>query len=72
VVLPPGSTLLLSTDGLIERRGEALDEGIARAVESLSAGRALPSEDLAQVLRRKLLEDAPDDDVAFLLYRRGG
>ncbi len=71
MVLPPGSTLLLYTDGLIERRGEALDEGIARAVESLGAGRALPSEDLAQVLRRKLLEDAPDDDVALLLYRRG-
>ena len=71
VVLPPGSTLLLYTDGLIERRGEALDEGIARAVEALAAGRALPPEDLAQVLRRKLLADAPDDDVAFLLYRCG-
>jgi serine phosphatase RsbU (regulator of sigma subunit) len=70
VVLPSGSTLLLCTDGLIERRSEALDEGIARAVEALVAGRSLPVEDLAQVLRRKLLEDAPDDDVAFLLYRR--
>jgi serine phosphatase RsbU (regulator of sigma subunit) len=71
VVLAPGSTLLLYTDGFVERREETLDEGIARAVDALVAGRSLPVEDLAQVLRRKLLEDAPDDDVAFLLYRRG-
>jgi serine phosphatase RsbU (regulator of sigma subunit) len=71
VVLAPGSTLLLYTDGFVERREEALDEGIARAVEALVAGRSLPVEDLAQVLRLKLLEDAPDDDVAFLCYRRG-
>jgi hypothetical protein len=69
VVLPPGSTLFLYTDGLVERRGEALDEGMARAVEALAAGRALPPEDLAEKLRQKLLVDAPDDDVAFLLYR---
>jgi serine phosphatase RsbU (regulator of sigma subunit) len=71
VVLAPGSTLLLYTDGFVERREETLDEGIDRAVEALVAGRSLLVEDLAQALRRKLLEDAPDDDVAFLLYRRG-
>ncbi len=70
VVLAPGSTLLLYTDGFVERRDEALDEGIARAVEALVVGRSLEVEDLAQILRGKLLEDAPDDDVAFLLYRR--
>jgi serine phosphatase RsbU (regulator of sigma subunit) len=72
VVLQPGSTLFLYTDGLVERRGEAIDEGMARAVEALVAGRHLPPCDLAEELRRKLLGDAPDDDVAFLLYRREG
>jgi serine phosphatase RsbU (regulator of sigma subunit) len=71
VVLPSGSTLLLYTDGLVERRGEPLDDGMARAAESLVAARALPPADLAEVLRRELLGDAPDDDVAFLLYRCG-
>ncbi|MFP5373166.1 MAG: PP2C family protein-serine/threonine phosphatase, partial [Actinomycetes bacterium] len=69
VVLSRGSTLLLYTDGLVERRDEALDEGMARAAEALTAGRELPPEKLAQLLTERLLTDAPDDDVAFLLYR---
>jgi serine phosphatase RsbU (regulator of sigma subunit) len=71
VVLSPGSTLFLYTDGLVERRGEAIDEGMARAVEALVDGRHLSPCDLAEGLRQKLLGDAPDDDVAFLLYRCG-
>jgi serine phosphatase RsbU (regulator of sigma subunit) len=71
VVLPAGSTLLLYTDGLVERRHEALDEGIARAAAALSAGRGLAPAELADRLTAQLLERAPDDDVAFLLYRCG-
>ena len=71
VILPPQATLLLYTDGLVERREEALDEGMARAVEALTAGRHLPPEELAELLTERLLTDAPDDDVAFLLYRCG-
>ena len=70
VVLPRGSTLLLYTDGLVERRHEALDEGIARAAGALSEGRDLAPAELADRLTAQLLERAPDDDVAFLLYRR--
>jgi serine phosphatase RsbU (regulator of sigma subunit) len=71
VVLPSGATLLLYTDGLVERRDEALDEGMARAADVLTGGRHMPPEELADLLTKRLLEDAPDDDVAFLLYRCG-
>ena len=69
VVLPPGSTLLLYTDGLVERRDEDLDQGMARASTALSEARALSPAALAEVLTDQLLADAPDDDVAFLVYR---
>ena len=43
VALPTGSTLLLYTDGLVERRDEALDEGMARAAEVIpKAGTSHP------------------------------
>jgi len=72
VVLAPGSTLLLYTDGLVERRDEDLDVGMARAVDAVVAGRQLPPGALAEVLTDQLLSDAPDDDVAFLVYRTAG
>jgi len=69
VVLAPGSTLLLYTDGLVERRDQDLDQGMARAVVAVREGRALAPAALAEVLTDQLLSDAPDDDVAFLVYR---
>jgi serine phosphatase RsbU (regulator of sigma subunit)/PAS domain-containing protein len=72
VVLSPGSTLLLYTDGLVERRDQVLDEGMARAAAVLGEGRHLAPAELAELLTEKLLDDAPDDDVAFLVYRCGG
>ncbi|TFV64716.1 GAF domain-containing protein [Geodermatophilus sp. DF01-2] len=71
VLLPRGSTLLLYTDGLVERRNENLDQGMARAAAALVEARHLTPAELAAFLTDQLLEDAPDDDVAFLLYRCG-
>ncbi|MDP5184724.1 SpoIIE family protein phosphatase [Blastococcus sp. BMG 814] len=70
VVLPAGSTLLLYTDGLVERRDEAMDEGIGRAAAALAEGRHLGPAELKAQLTERLLGDAPDDDVAFVLVRR--
>src|SRR6185312_16235337 len=40
--LPPGSLVVLYTDGLIERPGESLDEGLARLAASSTACRTVP------------------------------
>jgi serine phosphatase RsbU (regulator of sigma subunit) len=72
ITLDDGDVLALYTDGLVERRDEALDEGMARAVAALTDGRHLATGALADVLTDQLLADAPDDDVAFLLYRSPG
>ncbi|MEV1132225.1 SpoIIE family protein phosphatase [Agromyces sp. NPDC049794] len=69
VQLHPGSTLLLYTDGLVERRRELIDAGIDRAVGVLTESRELPEGVLADRLVRDLLPDGRDDDVAVLVYR---
>ncbi|MGH3784820.1 MAG: SpoIIE family protein phosphatase [Pseudonocardiaceae bacterium] len=70
--LPAGSTLLLYTDGLVERRRESLGAGIDRAVTAVVTGRELAPDDLADRLTAALLADGHADDVAFLIYRQPG
>jgi serine phosphatase RsbU (regulator of sigma subunit) len=67
--LPPDSTLLLYTDGLVERRHEDLDQGIGRAVEALRQVRGERPERITEHLWSALLHDGHDDDVAYLVYR---
>jgi PAS domain S-box-containing protein len=67
--LPPGSTLLLYTDGLVERRGKSIDVGVAAAAAVLAGARAVPPADCAGRLAGQLIGQAHDDDAAFLLYR---
>jgi PAS domain S-box-containing protein len=64
-----GSTLLLYTDGLVERRRELIDAGISRAVQALTDGRSLPENVLADRLVGDLLPPAGSDDAAVLVYR---
>ena len=65
-VLPPGSMLVLYTDGLIEATRDVL-EG-ERRLELALRDPALPQRDrAAQFLRDAVLGDAPRDDVAILV-----
>jgi serine phosphatase RsbU (regulator of sigma subunit) len=65
-----GDTLVLYTDGLIERRHEDIDVGLARLARSLAAHRALPPEDLADALLLDLLPAAgATDDTALVVIR---
>jgi anti-sigma regulatory factor (Ser/Thr protein kinase) len=67
--LSPGSTLLLYTDGLVERRDTPLETSLAELAASAEAG-AGPIEDLCdQVLSAVLGRREPPDDVALLAVR---
>lgn len=71
LTMPARATLLLYTDGLVERRCCALDEGITRATEIVQNGRGLQLNDLAnQIMARLEPIDGYQDDVALLLYRQ--
>ncbi|MEU2424988.1 GAF domain-containing SpoIIE family protein phosphatase [Streptomyces sp. NPDC007851] len=71
--LPPGSTLVLYTDGLVERRAHGIDPGIETLGETLAALGESELEDLdgcADSLLKPLLPDSErDDDVCLLLCR---
>jgi serine phosphatase RsbU (regulator of sigma subunit) len=69
VDLPEGSTLLLFTDGLFERRGVPLDEGRAQVREIVQRCADLPLPLLCDRLLEELLGDGVEDDVAVLAVR---
>ncbi|MFJ5552188.1 PP2C family protein-serine/threonine phosphatase [Streptomyces sp. NPDC093225] len=65
-----GDTLVLYTDGLIERRYEDIDIGLARLADSLAAHRTLGPERLADALLLDLLPAAgATDDAALVVIR---
>ncbi|MGW0083047.1 SpoIIE family protein phosphatase [Streptomyces sp. NPDC003393] len=69
VELPPGATLLLYTDGLIESPHHGLDEGLGRLRRHAASLAHRPLETFAdQVLERARPPDN-DDDVALLAVR---
>ena len=67
--LEPGSTVVLYTDGLVERRDASLDDGLANLV--VAASEAAPSADalVDRLLGALVGADGPDDDVALLALR---
>ncbi len=67
--LPDGSTLLLFTDGLFERRGVLLDEGRDLVRDLLSRSAALPLDALCDRLLAEMLGPDVEDDVAVLAVR---
>lgn len=64
-----GSTLVLYTDGLIERRQRSLDDGFAKLAAAVGGGLDDPDRTCELIVRGLLGEDQPDDDVAILVMR---
>lgn len=71
VELPRGSTVLLYTDGLVERRGESIDDGIERlrAVMAELIAEGLTHDELCDELLRRMLPERHEDDVAIVAVR---
>jgi PAS domain S-box-containing protein len=67
-VLPPGASVVLYTDGLVERRGEDLEEGL-ESLRRLAASLDGPLESAPTALVHGRLPHGPDDDVAILVAR---
>ncbi|MFF3851369.1 SpoIIE family protein phosphatase [Streptomyces sp. NPDC002328] len=72
--VPPGSLLVLYTDGLVEDPQASIDDGIARLAGA--AREVRPWDDLQQAARRMVAARAPRghprDDVTLLLARMTG
>lgn len=67
--LDRGATVLLYTDGLVERRGQSLDDGLARLRGTLIDVAHLELDELCDEVLARMLPTHPDDDVALVAVR---
>lgn len=70
IVVPRGSALIAITDGLIERRGEDIDDGIARVCAALNDAQQLNARQLVTRILSTTDVGNLDDDVTILVLRR--
>ena len=68
VTIPPGALLCFYTDGLVERPGEVIDEGLTRLCRVVSA--QSPEAACAAVMGALIGSEPARDDVALLMIRR--
>ncbi|MCM2580557.1 ATP-binding SpoIIE family protein phosphatase [Streptomyces meridianus] len=69
LALVPGSAAVLYTDGLVERRGEDIDEGVAALERALAGATGAPQVVCDRLLRALGVTAEHDDDVAVLVLQ---
>ncbi|WP_371653870.1 MULTISPECIES: SpoIIE family protein phosphatase [unclassified Streptomyces] len=69
IALPPGATAVLYTDGLVERREEDIDEGVAALERALSGAVGTPQVVCDRLIRSLGVTAEHDDDVAVLVLQ---
>jgi phosphoserine phosphatase RsbU/P len=67
LALVPGAVLCLFTDGLVERRDEPVDDGIARLCQAVAPGP--PESVCASIMQALVGSQYPGDDIALLVLR---
>ena len=69
MTLDRGVTVLMFTDGLIERRDADIDDGMERLVAALADLADLPLQEICDRVLERMVEGQPDDDVALVAVR---
>ncbi|MFF5283011.1 SpoIIE family protein phosphatase [Streptomyces sp. NPDC013171] len=69
IALPTGSTAVLYTDGLVERRREDIDEGVEALARALAGAAGTPQVVCDRLLRALGVTAEHDDDVAVLVVQ---
>jgi PAS domain S-box-containing protein len=69
ISLDRGTTVLLYTDGLIERRDSVLDDGMERLRSAAAELAHRPLPELCDRLIERLVDGRPEDDVALVAIR---
>jgi serine phosphatase RsbU (regulator of sigma subunit) len=66
--ISPGTVLCFFTDGLIERRGELIDDALTRLCQAVTAE---PPESVCATVMGAMVDRGPAaDDIALLVFRR--
>ena len=69
VTLDRGVTVLLCTDGLIERRDSDIDAGMDRLLTALADLADRPLQEVCDLVIERMVDGHPDDDVALVAVR---
>ncbi len=69
VELPVGSTLILYTDGLVERRSEPIDTGLERLRQAAEEAAGEPERVVEHIIERLVGTGGRGDDIAVLAAR---
>jgi serine phosphatase RsbU (regulator of sigma subunit) len=71
ISLPPGATLALYTDGLVESRSRSFDDGVRSLRDALAAALAAPGTELTEACETvtQALRDQGEDDSTLVLAR---
>jgi serine phosphatase RsbU (regulator of sigma subunit)/PAS domain-containing protein len=69
VTLQRGTTVLLYTDGLVERRDADLDAGVVRLRDALVELADRPLQEMLDAVLERMVDGHPEDDVALVAVR---